>query len=254
MIPHLDYAQAMLTAAEAAERSPAWVDYAHYCRNRERGLRREALVRLNEFIRTAETWPFEQRREFTAWLSGLLETPGWEHYDLAPYPLVTQLLRPALYEWLERQPTSPLPHRWLGMFFADYPFNINVVTAGLAPAPPTAAEHLRCALALDATEQPARVRLASLLIGWLDYDAHELPGFYLGDPSADIGTAEEAARIIDGIADSPIREGMRAELAIVRGRLDDWVAFRAEGGRDFAEWCRLRGRSYRWCQAYYYKA
>jgi hypothetical protein len=246
-----EYVQAMLAAADAAERRPAWAEYAHYCRNRERGLRRQALASLNQFISGAESWPFDQRREFAAWLSSLLETPGWERYDLTPYPLVTRLLIPTLHQWLELDPTTPLPHRWLGMFFSNHAY--HVVVAGLGPMPQNAAEYLRRALELDANEQPARVRLARLLIGWLNYDAHHLPDFYIGDPADDVATVQEAARLIEGISASSVREQMSAELQLIRQRLDDWIAFCSERGTDFAEWCRLRGRAYRWCRAYYYE-
>jgi hypothetical protein len=42
--------------------------------------------------------------------------------------------------------------------------------------------------------------------------------------------------------------------AAARQLLEDWIAFRAEGGADFDEWCRVRGRSYEWQRHYFYPA
>ena len=40
-------------------------------------------------------------------------------------------------------------------------------------------------------------------------------------------------------------------LAGARQLLEDWIEFERQGGADFDEWCRLRGRSYRWWTHYY---
>jgi hypothetical protein len=47
---------------------------------------------------------------------------------------------------------------------------------------------------------------------------------------------------------------MQAELAAARQLVEDWIAFNAEGGADFDEWCRVRGRAYAWQRHYFYPA
>jgi len=162
----------MRLIASEAEQEPAWQAYAHYCRERERGLRKQALRSLGAFVATAEWWPFEAGLSFVALLCAHLERPGWARFDLTPHPLTNRILRPTLEEWTTHDPQAPLPHRWLGMFFG---YSYSGVRAGLVEPPDSVEQHLRRAIELDPTEQPARVRPAERLIGGLEYDAHHLP-------------------------------------------------------------------------------
>lgn len=239
----------MRLIASEAEREPAWHAYAHYCRERERGLRKQALQNLETFVGTAERWPFESRLSFVAWLCAHLERPGWARFDLTPHPLANRILRPTLVEWTSRDPRSPLPHRWLGMFFG---YSYLDIRAGRVVPPASVEHHLRRAIELDPTEQPARVRLAELLIGGLEYDAHHLPEYYIGQAENDVGVAEEAAHLIEGITDPDVRGRLRGELAAAQQLLEDWLTFSQEPETDFDEWCRLRGRQYVWTKHYYY--
>jgi len=239
----------MRLIASEADREPAWQAYARYWRERERGLRKQALRNLETFVGTAERWPFEARLSFAAWLCAHLERPDWARFDLTPHPLTTRTLRPTLVEWTTRDPNAPLPHRWLGMFFG---YGYQGLRAGMVEPPDSVEQHLRRAIELDPTEQPARVRLAELLIGGLEYGAHHLPEYYIGEAEHDVGVAEEAAHLIEGITDHGDRVRLRGELAAARQLLEDWLAFSQEPGADFEEWCRLRGRQYVWTKHYYY--
>jgi hypothetical protein len=237
------YSRAMLTVAAGAERVPSWAGYARYCRLREQGLRRAALRSLEDFLRAAERWSFEERREFAVWISQVLEERETPYYDLTPHPLVARLLRPALLEWCERDPGAALPHRWLGMFFSRYPH---------AKTGESSQEHLRRAIELDPGEQAARVRLIHHELGHLELAVHHLPDYYIGDPEEDLAFTTEVARLIEGVADARARGELRAEFAAARQLVEDWIAFHAEGGADFDGWCRVRGRAYQWQRHYFY--
>ena len=239
----------MRVVASDAERELAWYTYGHYCRERELGLRKQALRNLETFVAAAERWPFEARLSFVAWLCAHLERPGWARFDLTPHPLTNRLLRPTLVEWTTRDPRAPLPHRWLGMLFG---YSYLEIRAGLMEPPDSVEHHLRRAIELDPTEQSARVRVAELLISGLEYDAHHLPEYYIGEAENDVRVAEEAARLIEGITDPRDCARLCGELAAARQLLEDWLAFSKQRGTDFDEWCRLRRRQYTWRKHYYY--
>lgn len=207
------------------------------------GAAAEALRCLDDFLRAAERWTFEERREFAAWLSSVLETCGWRSHDLIPHPLIARLLRPTLLEWAERDTGAVLPHRWLGMFFSFHPH----AETGLSSQ-----EHLRRAVELDPEEQPARIRLIHYDLGYLEYAVHHLPDYYIGDPGEDLAFTTDVARLIDGVADSRTQSELRAELAAAWQLIEDWIAFCDEGGADFDEWCRARRRAYGWQRHYFY--
>ena len=166
---------------------------------------------------------------------------------MTPYPLTNRLLRPTLVEWTTRDPRASLPHRWLGIIC-----NYLGIRAGLIEPPESVEHHLGRVIELDPTEQPARVRLAELLIGGLEYAAHHLPEAYTGEAENDLREGEEAARLIEGITDPRDRARLSGELAAAQQLLEDWLAFSRGPGADFEEWCRLRGRQYVWTKHYYY--
>jgi hypothetical protein len=249
MRPNTEYSEATRLVASDAEREPAWYTYARYCRERGLGLRKQALGNLETFVAAAERWPFEARLSFVAWLCAHLERPGWARFDLTPHPLTNRLLGPTLLEWTARDPRAPLPHRWLGMFFG---YGHPGIRAALVEPPGSVEHHLRRAIELAPTEQPARVRLAELLIGGLEYAAHHLPEYYIGEAENDVGVAEEAAHLIEAITDPGDRARLCGELAAARQLLEDWLAFGQERGTDFDGWCRLRGRRYTWRKHYHY--
>ena len=58
MRPNPEYSEALRLVASDAEREPAWYTYARYCRERERGLRKQSLRHLETFVAEAEQWRF----------------------------------------------------------------------------------------------------------------------------------------------------------------------------------------------------
>jgi hypothetical protein len=69
--PDTEYSEAMRLVASDAEREPAWYSYARYCRERERGLRKQALRHLETFVAGASGG--RSRRDFPS-LPGSVRT------------------------------------------------------------------------------------------------------------------------------------------------------------------------------------
>src|SRR5436305_944823 len=99
-------------AAEAST-SPEWADYAAYCTEHERGLRRQAFAVLDRFIFRMESASFAERRRFASWLLHRADLRDGSHM-LVPHPLRKRVIEPTLEEWLQVEPASSEPHRWLG--------------------------------------------------------------------------------------------------------------------------------------------
>src|SRR5688500_12232733 len=55
-------------ASRIASDNPAWTEFAKYCELLERGLRKDALAHLSEFIESTLIWSFAERKEFVSWL------------------------------------------------------------------------------------------------------------------------------------------------------------------------------------------
>src|SRR5580698_8266754 len=88
----------MNAVASGAAATPAWADYAAFCSNLERGLRREAIARLTSFISMLERAPFQERKHFTSWLLHRTYRREGRH-KLTPHPLKICIIEPTLLEW-----------------------------------------------------------------------------------------------------------------------------------------------------------
>lgn len=231
-------ADSLNAIAADAEAVPQWHPYAAYCRARAMGLRADALAHLEAFLEGALQWPYPDRRAFVSWLCERKQRVSITDKDL-PFPLFTLLVRPTLEEWAWVESRDPRPHRWLGMF-------LRFGRTSREDDERAEAE-LRIAVDLDPEEQPARVQRAHDILAHLEDSAHELPEFYLGDPAADVLKAEEVARLLAGVRDDDVRRTLEAEAKQYRQLARNWLDFTADGGADFAQWARERGRLFEDC-------
>ena len=58
------YFASLKKVADAASSEPEWSQYARYCRELEKGLRKMALSSLNTFVTDLEGKPFVERQRF----------------------------------------------------------------------------------------------------------------------------------------------------------------------------------------------
>ena len=71
-----DYFESLRELTADAIRFPEWSDYFAYCEHLERGLRREALSKLDGFVSSLLATSFDERRRFVSWLYKRVWTPG----------------------------------------------------------------------------------------------------------------------------------------------------------------------------------
>jgi hypothetical protein len=201
--------------------------FVKYLRLREKGLRKQALACLNQFVQLASGWDFEHRRDIVNRLMSLRHE--WPSVmDLIPFPHYDGLVNPTLDEWTEREPQNPVPFRWRGRDDKD----------------------LRHAIRLDPHEEIARINLANRLLARVDYAIHELPnGFgYIGQPAGDMQTLDEVDQLA---ADLPaeLARPLAHESAALREVVEAYLEFEANSAPvSFREWMWERNRPllHRW--------
>lgn len=192
------YFQTLKDVAAEAGASPEWADYAAFCTEHERGLRRQAFEILERFISQMERASFGERRRFVSWLLHRADLRDGSQM-LAPHPLNKRVIEPTLAEWLQVEPASSEPHRWLGGY-----------------------DHLKRAVELDPTDEIAHRRFISWILGHVDYSTHELPFGYLGEPSADLTALAEAEAVLSGLSSENDRRRVAAEIAEQRRLIEDY--------------------------------
>ncbi len=222
--------QSLRTVADSASRNKSWVDYAAYCADRERGLRRHAFQHLQRFVASARRWTFKERKYFVNWLCQQLVKGGTGR--LIPTPLINQLVTPTLEDWVKAEPMDATPRRWLGLYFAE--------------GPDDKYSHLMAALARDPSDQLARICITGGLIENSEDSCNYLPHEFVGDPADDARRLRKARRHLVHIDDPEDRKRLQSELDYVSQLIEDWVTFTHSGESDFKQWCADRGRTYHW--------
>ena len=245
--------ECLRAVAAQASANEAWSEYAQYCRDRERGLRRRAFQHLDTFLKSAKAWSFDDRSAFANWVClRIAEFGESDSCGLVPQPLAEQLVVPTLREWADREITGSIPYRWLGMYFSGvvYPG----LRAGLSKGAVDAYSLLREALRRDPNDDLARIRLVEMIVGDAAFACHHLPHYFIGEPKEEMASIAEAAELLPGVIDSAQNARLKSELEYVSQLIDDWMRFTGAGAPDFNQWCIDRGRTYRWIRAYYYSA
>jgi hypothetical protein len=228
-----DNFEGLLDLARELGQIPELALLSEYCVLREKGLRKQALNRLNEFLDTASSWEVESaRRLVLSILSADARTP--EAHQFMSHPLVERLIFPVLEQWRSDCPSAVEPLRWLGLLRQD-------------------SKALKAALSLDPADVPVRRRLVDFAFDDAYHATHHLSESVLlmtvDETRASIAAARE---LIASAPDPSAFAYLSAEADEYEQMLNDWVAYRQSPTGTFPEWCAKHGRTYSWPTIVYY--
>ena len=154
---------------ELSRENSEWELYTKYCETIEKGLRKQALKILSEFIEQLKGKSLEDRIQFTNWIEERRMKSN-EVVVLIPSPLQKNLIEPTLNEWKDKEPNNPIPYRWIN-----------------------SKESLLRAIELDDKEEIARFRLFKKIISWIENNQHELQD-YFGSMLNRVGNSQKASK------------------------------------------------------------
>lgn len=208
---------ALLIVGNSALKNSDWINYANYCFDRERGLRKEAFRHLDEFLKLTENWILENKIEFVKFLLPFFDTVKEADYGPFPKPLNEKLIKSTLIEWCKIEKNDGNPFRWYGKYYQSE-------------------EHLFKALEINPEDDLAR----QIILGWWTYDIyysiHHLPEGYIGDPFEDIKLGEKIKNQIQQLTTPELREYwtnvLEEDLQLVRNYID----WEISGHNDFKKW------------------
>lgn len=225
---------ALLTVGNSALKNADWTDYADYCFAREKGLRKEAFIHLNKFLKLTEHWTSTKKIEFIKFLFSYFDTVDEADYGPFPQPLSEKLIKPALAKWCENEKFDATPFRWYGKYYHSE-------------------EHLLKALEINPEDDLAR----QTILGWWTYEiyyaVHHLPNYYIGEPSYDIKLAEKVRAQILLLTKSELREYWIKELEEDLELVKNYIEWKDSGHFDFEKWGRENNKQtgYKRARAYY---
>ncbi len=228
-----DNSEGLPDLARELGETPELAGLSEYCVLREKGLRKQALHRLDAFLEGARSWDAEtSRRLVLTILSADARNP--EAHRFMARPLLTRLVFPVLEQWLADDPSAIEPSRWLGLLRSD----VNA---------------LEVALRLDPTDVPVRHRLIGFALSTADHATHHLSESRLLLTVDETRASIAAARAL--IASAPDQDAfacMSAEADEYDRMVGDWEAWARSPVGTFPEWCQQQGRTYSWPTTVYY--
>lgn len=186
-------------ASEAAAVAE-WRGYAAYCTQRELGLRKSALLSLDDFIKNMGAASLDERKRFVSWLMQRSYNGNALNF-LLPHPLIKQLIDPTLEEWKAVDPQASEPCRWLGGY-----------------------DNLKTALKLNPADDIARQKLVKMVVIGVAYEAHELPKGYIGNAREGYAELVEAAQEAFKLADPEDRRQALSKIATLKDQIKAHIA------------------------------
>jgi hypothetical protein len=206
---------------------------AEYCVLREKGLRAQALARLNDFLAEAALWDIDLARRNVATILKAASRIA-EAHQFITHPLLTRLIYPTLEQWVNDEASAVEPLRWLGLLRSD-------------------PDALRHALSLAPSDVPVRRKLINFALNAADHATHHLSEsvllYKVEEARASIATAREW---ITSAPDIQPFTDLSAEADEYEQIIDDWVAYSQSPVGTFPQWCEEKGRTYSWPTIVYY--
>lgn len=227
--------EALLILANSAKEKAEWTEYANYCFDREKGLRKNAFKHLEIFIKDSKKWALGDRIEFICFIFPYFETVHDADYAGFPQPLNEMLIKPTLEEWCSFESKDNRPFRWYGRYYRSE-------------------EHLFKALELDPFDDIARNTIISWWSYEIYYSVHHLPDYYIGDPYESIILSDKINAQIsllgNNVLKTTLEKSLEEDLDLVR----NYIEWKESEHPDFDKWGEKNHKStgYGLIRTYYY--
>ena len=227
--------EALLILAHSTKKKVEWVEYANYCFDREKGLRKTAFRHLDTFIKDTQNRELAQRIEFVSHVLPYFETVEDADYGGFPQPLSEKIIKPTLEEWCASENKDNRPFRWYGKYYRSE-------------------DHLFKALELNPLDDLARSTLISWWSYQLYYSVHHLPDYYIGDPDEDILLSNKIKEQINRLVDLKSRAWFEKELEEDLELVRNYIEWKKSGHPNFDKWGEENQKStgYGLTRVYYY--
>lgn len=227
---------ALLTVGKEALKNADWTDYANYCFDREKGLRKEAFKHLDKFLKSTEAWTLDKKIDFVKFLFPFFENVQDADYGPFPQPLSNKLVKPTLTTWCDKEQIDNNPFRWFGKYYRSE-------------------EHLFKALEINPADDLARQTILSWWTYNIYYSVHHLPKGYIGEPLDDIKLAEKIKEQIQKLTTPELREHWSKELEEDLELVRNYIDWKTSGHPDFEKWGQENKKQtgYGLTRTYYYE-
>lgn len=168
-----------------------WADkYIAYIRLREKGLKKEAHLALNDFFKLFHAQDKEARRHFVD-LVFTVEFYANNSALYLPYNLYNDVLLPEIAAWKKEEIDNPIPYKWSN-----------------------ALDDYKKALELSPKDQVLLAKVSNYLTGKISMNQHEIDyGYgYDGNPDEDIALIDFFYPFVQHLSDNDVQKRLSVTL------------------------------------------
>jgi len=230
-----------LTIGKIAAENEMWIKYAQYCFDRDKGLRKQAFERLNDFLKNTESWTDEEKIKFVTFLCPYYEDMSL--YCPFPHPLSEKLIKPTLEKWCSSEVADSNPFRWYGMFYGNSEYLKKALELNQHEGKMRQnllekidSEYLDGILKLNSQDDQVRQILLQRGINRLWYSVHHLPDGYIGEPKEDLILIDELQNEIAKLSDIKLQQFWTEELEEYTELVTNYVEYKKSGDLDLEKW------------------
>ncbi|MDD9899917.1 MAG: hypothetical protein OXT65_02950 [Alphaproteobacteria bacterium] len=208
--------------------------FSRYCHFKERGLKKEALKNIEQYVSELKNKPKLQQNGIAEELCELAFFNGHVH-QLIPFPLQTTL-HEILKQWVIDEPSNPKAYRWLGYISGNIEF-------------------YKTALELDPNDEISITRLINQHLGDLDYQTHHLcEALFIGNIEDAKISILECEKLIKRLTDKTVMTSYTEEVESYKDLIGTWQEYKALDVKDsFPDYCQSRDKNFEFYSIVYYE-
>jgi hypothetical protein len=176
-------------------------NYLQYLKLKEKGLKKEAKISLQHFIKDFHLQDKSVKRQFIDIVNRLAySTNNYNRY--LPYNLSESIFKKEIEEWIQDEPENPIPYKW------SYNFEL-----------------VKQSLELDPFDQETLFLFGQRLVNKIGMNQHEISsGFsYQGNPAIDLTLIKFYKPFLKNIKDEQKRVNLTKELTDLENCANVWI-------------------------------
>jgi len=207
--------------------------FGAYCLQKGKGLKKQAVGSIKDFVSVAKTEPVEKQRAIAEELSELGFWNGQIHQLLA-HPLLVYL-KGVLEQWHSDDPINPTPLKWLG--YIDRDMSCYEKALKLAP-----------------NDEVCISRIAQSHLDDVDFQAHHLSeSQFLGSFDKAKDSLGAARSLIERLSTEHVQTEMQREVEYYNRLLACWEEYsNLTTTEPFPDWCASKGEKFNFWSIVYY--
>lgn len=208
--------------------------YGEYCLLREKGIRKKALSKIEEFINYLGSQPVEFQREVAVEITELQSDKLFSVHQMMVKPLASYFEQ--IFEsWARLEPQNPIPYRWLGFRTGND-------------------EHYRKALELNSDDEFSALELIGSALRALNFQTHHMnESILLGDLAAARQEIKNAHLLITHVKHKDRKKKVEEDITYYKHLIDAWEAYQESGSKlSFPKWCESKPYRFGFGTSFYY--